>query len=239
MRQHTTPRTVADAASQVEINRAEAAAFFDRMERMPVHKFKHIAREAVLDHNLLAAMREMVAWCKPVQAARTEREARQAAEREAEQQRRAVLAAHFTANRRKYVHASTLAMMPTPMIAADQHTTKRIAQRRQAARAWAARVAENPEEVLARHAQHLPFTQWAIVHPGYGPVQPEHPIWATIVGRDERVARQHRHQQLRRAQRTQIRPVGMTLDTAMRIATAVLEEHGGTFPKPQLLPDFT
>ena len=222
----TTIRPTVDAASLIETNRAEAAAFYLRMRRVVVlGQFKRVAREAMLHPRLLFAMREMAEWAKPIQQVRTEREAR-------EQGARAKAHAHFLAHRRDYIDPLTRLQMPPVRIGAELRSERSVTRNTNRARAWAERVAANPEKVLARHAAHTPYTRWAILHPEYGPVRNPDQFWEARVNRDVRAARR------RAERRNSIRPVGVTLDRALAIALEVLDAHGGKFPKPDPIPDF-
>ncbi|MGW4928628.1 hypothetical protein ACWEOH_05675 [Agromyces sp. NPDC004153] len=221
----TTIRPTTDAASAIETNRAEAAAFYLRMRRMvALGQFKRVAREAILQPRLLFAMREMLEWNKPRQQARNEREAR---ERDA----RTKAHAHYLAHRRDYIDPLTRLQMPPVRIGAEHRSEHSVTRNNHNALAWARRVAANPEKVLARHAAHTPYTRWAILHPSYGPIRNPDEFWEARVNRDVRAARR------RAERRNSIRPAGITLDRALSIALAVLDAHGGKFPRPELIPD--
>ncbi|TFC79405.1 hypothetical protein E3O45_03765 [Cryobacterium sp. TMS1-20-1] len=111
-----------------------------------------------------------------------------------------------------YVHAATMKRLPTPGVT-PRPVSERLTARGQADRFWARCL--NPTakyRAAVLNDADLSFSQWLLLHPGYGPLQDAPEGYAGTL----------RLPKSQRFVRGSIRPAGITYDRALEIALAAL-----------------
>lgn len=201
------------SSEDIAADRKAANAFFSRYTTPGWKKARDLDRLVVFyrhDWNLICCTIEAKAWSlehgHDNAATRVEAQAARAAAEALD-----AIPARDDSKLRPYVHYTTTRRMPEPGLTASP-IGERLTARREAARFWA--LCQNPtpafiDKVL--HAGH-PFTRWALLNPGYGPLHdaPEHYQGTTRTPKELRF------------RKGTIRPGGMSYDRALEIALQAL-----------------
>jgi hypothetical protein len=208
----TRPERTSD---DIAADRKAANAFFRRYASTGTGKSQRdtdaLIRFYSYDWNLICCVLEATEWSR-IHADDT---AAHRAARRAERAAQAALndiPARDDSRLRQHVHATTAKRMP-PQGVAPRPVSERLTARGQADRFWA--LCLNPTvkfRATVLHDDDQPFSQWLLLHPGYGPLQDAPEGYAGTL-------------RLPKSQRFvpgTIRPAGISYDRALEIALAVL-----------------
>jgi hypothetical protein len=210
----TRPERTSD---DIAADRKAANAFFARYAPRGTGKSQRdndaLIRFYSFDWNLICCVIEASEWSR----IHANDSAAHRAARRAERAAQAALnniPARDDSRLRPYVHAATMKRLPTPGVTPRQ-AGERLTARGQADRFWA--LCLNPTanfRIAVLHDADQPFSQWLLLHPGYGPLY-DAPDGYTGTLR------------LPKSQRFvlgSVRPAGISYDRALEIALAALDK---------------
>ena len=209
----TRPERTSD---DIAADRKAANAFFARYAATGSPRIQR-ARDALIrfysyDWNLICCVIEATEWSRT----HADDSAAHRAARRAERAAQAALndiPARDDSRLRPYVHTATMKRMPNPGVT-PRPVSERLTARGQADRFWT--LCLNPTAKFrgaALHDADQPFSQWLLLHPGYGPLHDAPDGYAGTL-------------RLPRSQRFvpgSIRPAGISYDRALEIALAALD----------------
>ncbi|TFD66288.1 MULTISPECIES: hypothetical protein [Cryobacterium] len=209
----TRPERTSD---DIAADRKAANAFFARYTTTDSPRTQR-DRDALLrfysyDWNLICCVIEATEWARIHADDSAAHRAARRAERAAEAALNDI-PARVDSRLRPYVHAATMKRMPTPGVT-RRPVSERLTARGQADRFWA--LCQNPTakfRAAVLNDADQPFSQWLLLHPGYGPLQDAPDGYAGTL-------------RLPKSQRFvpgSVRPAGISYDRALEIALAALD----------------